>query len=334
MFDFSINLKGASAYMNSPDIRPEFLRYYSAASSRSYLKKRYTALQAGDPAMQSYENACPFMYYLEHGETYFAQARSAPISLQPVLLFYGIVQLLKACLLSINPDYPDSSSVLAHGVTARKRKKQQYSFLLDEVKIQKMGLGPYMAKYMFQIKDLSFEKFSMETLLREIPEMQEVFGKRSFSPLIFLSGQKYHISSNILDSFQMSSLRLGSFLSVRLRQNVSFLENAEHTEELVLCLEAKPNPNSQAPIRYHSHNKEWQLSLQKESAAYLLPELLIHYLILYNLSMICRYETEWWSELLKMMPTEDYPSILSYLSIAKEKIPFLIEQWLQKEPGN
>ena len=317
--------------MNSSDIRPEFLRYYSASSSRNYLKKRYTALGLGDPGMHSYENACPFMYYLEHGETYFAQARSAPISLQPVLLFYGTVQMLKACLLSINPDYPDSSSVLAHGVTARKRKKQQYSFLLDEVKIQKMGLGPYMADLMFHIKDLSFEKFPMETLLREIPEMQDVFEKKTFSSLTHSTDQQYRISSKILDSFQMSSLRLGSFLSGRLRQAVSFRDTEEGTKDLLLCLETKPDPNSQAPIRFHCQAKEWQLSLQKHSAAYLLPELLIHYLVLYNLSMICRYETEWWTELLKMMPNEDYPAILGYLSIAKEKIPFLIQQWLQRE---
>ena len=56
---------------------------------------------------------------------------------KPMLLFYGMGQLFKACLLTIDPNYPESTSVLAHGVTTRKRKKQGYQFLEDEVKIQK-----------------------------------------------------------------------------------------------------------------------------------------------------------------------------------------------------
>ena len=47
--------------------------------------------------------------------------------------------------------------------------------------------------------------------------------------------------------------------------------------------------------------------------AYMLPELISHYLILYNLSMIARYETEWWSELLKTTPNDDYPILFNSL---------------------
>ena len=45
----------------------------------------------------------------------------------------------------------------------------------------------------------------------------------------------------------------------------------------------------------------------------MLPELISHYLVLYNLSMIARYETEWWSELLKTTPNDDYPTIIQFL---------------------
>ena len=60
--------------------------------------------------------------------------------IQPILLFYGFVHLIKACLLQQDPCYPENTSVFAHGVTTRKRKKQQYEFLKDEVKFQKNGL--------------------------------------------------------------------------------------------------------------------------------------------------------------------------------------------------
>ena len=55
---------------------------------------------------------------------------------------------------------------------------------------------------------------------------------------------------------------------------------------------------------------------------------MVHYLLLYNLSMIARYETEWWSELTKMMPNKDYPFIKTFLDITLQKSPFLIYEYL------
>ena len=51
----------------------------------------------------------------------------------------------------------------------------------------------------------------------------------------------------------------------------------------------------------------------------ILPELLIHYLLLYNLSMISRYETDWWYDLLGSYSSEDYPFIYQFLSISAQK---------------
>src|SRR6476620_4268203 len=102
--------------------------------------------------MKSYQNCYPFIYYLEHAKTYYEQANIAPLSIKPILVFYGFSQLLKACLLTIDPNYPESTALLAHGVTTRKRKKQQYEFLKDEVKVQKNGLLPCVADKLFQIK--------------------------------------------------------------------------------------------------------------------------------------------------------------------------------------
>src|SRR5690625_7267275 len=86
-----------------------------------------------------------------------------------------MVHLVKACLLTIRPGYPESTSLLAHGVTARKRKKKNYSYMEDEVKIQHNGLFPYMAAHLLSSKSIPFEKISMEALLSLIPEMLPLF---------------------------------------------------------------------------------------------------------------------------------------------------------------
>ena len=99
---------------------------------------------------------------MEHAQIYYKQAADSPLLIQPILLFYGFVHLIKACLLTIDPNYPENTSVLAHGVSTRKRKKQQYEFLKDEVKFQKNGLFPCMLENMFNIKHLEGDKINHE----------------------------------------------------------------------------------------------------------------------------------------------------------------------------
>ena len=53
--------------------------------------------------------------------------------------------------------------------------------------------------------------------------------------------------------------------------------------------------------------------------------------ILYNLSMIARYETEWWMELLKNRTTEDYPFILAFITLTTEKGPSLLGELLENK---
>lgn len=62
-----------------------------------------------------------------------------------------------------------------------------------------------------------------------------------------------------------------------------------------------------------------------------LPEILSHFLLLYNLSMICRYEAEWWGEVLFSFSSNDRPFIDTFLSCVQEKTPMLVEKLLYSE---
>ena len=55
-----------------------------------------------------------------------------------ILWFYPII---KACMLTIDPNYPESTSVTCSWSDNKEKKKTTiYGFLQDEVKIQKNGL--------------------------------------------------------------------------------------------------------------------------------------------------------------------------------------------------
>ncbi|WP_081799487.1 YaaC family protein [Neobacillus jeddahensis] len=303
-----------------------FSCFFSAEYCQRYLKSCYQKGNIDQPEQKSYENCYAFLYYLEHGKIYYEQANTSPLILKPILLFYGLVHLIKACILTVDPSYPETTAVLAHGVSTRKRKKQNYLFFQDEVKIQKNGLFPFMSKKMFHMKQLEGEKVIMEELLQLIPELNELFflleGKKTFIPLQ-KQGEQLSIPETILDHFHMTEGRFKEFFASKCKNEVdfsneglSFLMNEKHLHGI-------------SPLTYHLGDQSYQVPLNKGDF-FNFPELLAHYLLLYNLSMIARYETEWWSELTKMMPNRDYPFIHSFLNITLQKGPFLIYQFLMR----
>jgi len=300
--------------------------FFSAEYCQQYLKHHYQKSNVAQAEQKSYENCYAFLYYLEHGKIYYEQAEKSPLIIKPLLLFYGFVNLIKACILTVDPTYPETTAVLAHGVSTRKRKKQNYLFFHDEVKLQKNGLFPYMSERLFHMKQIDGEKIIMEELLQLIPELTDLFfrveKKKVFERLPF-KGELLDVPETVLDYYQMTEHRFKEFLKSKFGCELEFALG-----ELAFQKNAEiVSPNS--PLRFHMEENVWMLSLQKGKFFHF-PELLIHYLLLYNLSMIARYETEWWSELTKMMPNRDYPFIHSFLQITLKKGPFLIYQYLMK----
>ena len=303
--------------------------FHSASTTQQYLKKNYRNRQTGQEDADSFNNCVPFIYYLENGETYYQQAMHVPLAIQPILLFYGYVQLIKACLLVVDPAYPSSSALLAHGVTTRKRKKQHYSFLQDEVKIQRNGLFSHMAEVMFHMKHLDGEKISMKHLLSEIPEMAPAysfFRLQKYYPLQEINNRQYRTPSSLLDSLHKTAEGLQNYLNKEGQANSYKVQ--EEKDNLLIYTEKKLSVNRSSPFRFNASDSTFQISGSKETRTHRMEEMLIHYLLLYNLSMIARYETEWWLDLLKTAPNEDYPLISQFLNISLFKGPFLISEFL------
>ncbi|MDQ0228660.1 YaaC family protein [Metabacillus niabensis] len=303
------------------------LSYQSTQTIQKRLDNIYQHLHINNSNQLSYDNCYRFVYFLKHGENFFMQANQSPHAIQPMLLFYGLSQLIKACLLILDPEYPSSSTVLSHGVSSRKRKKQHYLFLNDEVKVQRNGLFPHIATKLYNIKHLEIEKYSMDLLLRQIPEMNEVYQFHLEKELFLKINSSQHefvITEDISNHFHISSKRLAEILC----ENYAF-EHLPNTKDSVVTINKnsvfKYNLN---PFLYCLEDDCYYLPSTKD--AFLnLPEILVHYLLLYNLSMISRYETEWWYDLLLTAPNNDYPFILRYMEIAKKKIPFYIINFLE-----
>ncbi|WP_147536210.1 YaaC family protein [Bacillus marasmi] len=307
--------------------------FFSASFTQSFLKNCYLKQNIESAEQKSYQNCYPFIYYLEHGKIYYEQAEKSPLIIQPILLFYGFVHLIKACILTKDPSYPETTSVLAHGVSTRKRKKQQYCFLEDDVRIQKTGLFPYMSDQLFHMKQLEGDKVLMEELLTNIPELSQLFyqleGRKTFINAE-LHNNLFTLSHRVLDAFHMTENRFEDFLRGKFKGSFSVKQGAGEQIEVGYNNKKILHGNEALPFRFNILEKHYCFPLNKEGL-FQYPEMLIHYLLLYNLSMIARYETEWWSELMKMMSNNDYPFIQAFLEVTIHKGPFLVYQYLTNQ---
>lgn len=299
----------------------------SQQTAQRYLNDCYKQLDGIDTTVKSFENSQPFIHYLDHGVRFYENGKSMETLLQPMLFFYGMVHILKAVLLTVRPNYPETTAVLAHGVSSRKRKKKDYTFLKDEVKIQHNGLYPYFTHYLLGIKESPFEKITMERLLALIPEMTSMFtfhqqDKMTAVGRFDTSHLKFPVS--LLDSYHLTA---NAFIK-RIKRYLPAIQHTEtHGAVIDIYLDAPFKPTHNSPFFTETNGSAIYFPIHREN---FLPisEIMIHYLLLYNLSMLCRYESQWWGELLTAKPDADYPFIKAFLKITSEKIPNLLEELL------
>ncbi|WP_188456200.1 YaaC family protein [Virgibacillus oceani] len=303
--------------------RQSFYTYLlSQETGHGYLHHCYQKLNGIDADTKSYENCSAFLYYIDHGNRFFANAKQLDTLLQPLLMFYGTTHLLKACLLTKRPNYPESTAILAHGVSTRKRKKKQYTFMQDEVKPQHNGLFSYVSKHLYSLDHMPFEKIKMRDLLTLIPEMNDLFRYNGDERLVTIgeiNTAALHFPTDLLDSYHLTKNAFVKRITPHLPTISNITVDGNHIHVKLM----KPLKNPAGPFVFHLDNNEIYFPKHRENFI-TIPEVLVHYLVLYNLSMISRYETEWWGELLATKADVDYPFIKQFLNVTAWKMPLLL----------
>jgi hypothetical protein len=225
---------------------PHALRRLQQAYDSYYEKKEANKL--------AYNNTFKMIYFLKQGKSYFQTAEQSERMVQPLLLFYGSTALLKALLLFKDAHYPRTTAVLQHGLTTRKKKKKDYQFLDDEIKIQKEGFVPHFSKNYLQSPLVIHQKYRAGQLLSCLPEVREEL--------------------RALD---------------------------------ITVPSGRPSDDGSAAE---------------------LHKLVIYQMLLYMLSMICRYDTEVWGDLLFTFTSSDMYIIDRFLQLTQIQFPYYILQHL------
>ena len=175
-----------------------------------------------------------------------------------------------------------------------------------------------MLENMFNIKHLEGDKATMNELLQHIPELNSLFlqleGKKTF---VEICNQQQSLSfpKQMIDHFHMTENRFIEFIEMKSSSTLSFKESTTNG----LLFDSTREWGKTIKIQFRGGHFCFPLL---KGELFTFPEIIFHYLLLYNLSMIARYETEWWSELIKTMPNKDYPFIVQFLNITSKKVLF------------
>ena len=113
--------------------------------------------------------------FIKQGKEYYTQAEKANSNVSPLLYYYGMLNLVKAYILSRDPytiipkvGKKISSSNLSHGVSAGDKIKQAYSIHVENIELQNNGIFCHFYKLLTGNKISSLDK-SQKKNSRHLP---------------------------------------------------------------------------------------------------------------------------------------------------------------------
>lgn len=336
----------------SPDkyIWDEFLYLENELVAKDFLTQKYKAQGTPQAEHISFRNVYDFISYLKQARNSFLSIKNNSLWIQPLLLYYGMMGLLKAFTLTIDTNYPQNSTVLRHGLSTRKRKRSPFRFSQDEIRIQKEGLFPHVAN-LLGVSIATGEIYTVRDLLGMLPDLQtmyqRIFRQRSLVP-IYLSdekhsfndvGMKWEIEETVFDDLHLTPQSFIAKLNTQSTSSRFCLASVQnqHNRVQMMWIDSKVphvnhwNKGFNHPWFMHDKKGNYYLWLSNNCPIRPLPEHFIFYLLLFSLSMLCRYDPPLWGELMDHHGSEESILIAQLLSTATRKFPQLILELLYEE---
>jgi hypothetical protein len=135
------------------------------------------------------------------------------------------------------------------------------------------------------------------------------------------------LSGEAADLLHMSSDRFEEYINSMFSSKMKM--ELKGTNNYHILLNEQLQPFNCFPLHYHFAEDTYFFPVERDLLQMpVLNEMMVHYVLLYNLSMISRYDTEWWSELFHTYTSHELPFINQFLSVTALKIPYLFGQLL------
>lgn len=325
-----------------------FIYFETEPTVRKFLEDRYQHLEEGDPKALAYRNAYKMIYLSKQAREFFQSGVNSSLLVRPLLLYYGMVNLAKMLILSYDPLYPSHTKLLAHGITTRKLKKGDYVFLEDEVKIQKDGLLPHLMTILTGSNPR--ESYKIKELISLIPELLHTYNKlyqeevllpvyipdevdtKLFRTTLYLPLSILESTGLLLETFVawLNQFNQGSdyFTAGEIYEQQHIFKLYWHQQEGLHLFDA-PNGFSNPIFVRDMMGKNYFWTRPEKRL--ILPEITVHFLIMYILGMLCRYDGDLWGELHFSFYSQDLYLIHEFIHTSPRKYPNLILNLLFNE---
>jgi hypothetical protein len=257
-------------------------------------------------------------FSMQSAKEYYQSSNSVTLLTKPLLIFYGMVALSKALFIA---NYLKKSPSTGHGLESPKDNfEAEFSNISTMVK--KDGTFPQF-HCCYSKQTLCGIKFTLKELLSIAPdvktEYEAVFKKKSNSIDMKKDRYGYHlIDSDGLEKYD-------SIIQKLLRLNVSGVDSYKNTQpqNIGKGIWIYNLPDNLPIIRCLSGKECLQLSLRNDCDLYI-PEMSVHYLIMYLLGMASRYYPKEWGEITEGKKSGNIYVIKKFLEITERKFPNLI----------
>ncbi|MGZ4032608.1 MAG: YaaC family protein [Tumebacillaceae bacterium] len=324
-----------------------FVYFENEQTSSEFLKSRYEQ-QGLDQVQKLVYNATPkFIFAIKQAREYYRAAEACDILTKPLLLYYGMMALSKALITTRNPDYPSTTSVLKHGLSTRKLKRDEYQFADDEVRVQKDGIFNVLHQTLNGPLFENQHRFRMKELLAVIPELTHAY-QRLYGPaqVCSLDVCKMEAGSELgaleqprhlwqiprtfvagSDKTKEELLELLNRHGEERRSRFAFPEGQDDAGMLRVLVEMEDEHH---PLLLRDFSGQPHLRFPHEGDL-VIPEISVHYMVMFVLGMLCRYETERWGEMILTFASHDTFLINEFLNVSMRKFPNLILDELCQE---
>lgn len=335
-----------------------FIYFENEPVSKNFLQERYDSLGYAENAHRlAFQNTEKLIYYIKQAREYYHTARNSHILVQPLLYYYGMVSLIKALFISYDPFYPRNTKMLSHGITTRKIKSKNYVFHDDEMKVQKEGMLPFLFDILLHYPnptpdmEITYEKYRVKHLLSLLPELSDaylrLFGEETQIPIIVSEKINFtspattlYLPEVVLDRYHLTYPSFVSYLNQLQTGTSYFMENntplttgniirIDWVHEKYVHVDDSPN-GFENPLFKQDYKGHFYLSFLREKRL-MLPEEVVHFMLMYSLGMLCRYETDLWGDMHFSFSSEDTYIINEFLHASARKFPNCILNLLMNE---
>ncbi len=273
-------------------------------NARQFLKKQFTL-----PDDTLIETAKSFAFTMKTAREYFESADRVSLLTQPLLLFYGMTALSKVLFTATHGIESPSKG---HGLEPPKPT----NFEELSTKVKKDGTFPQF-HCCYSKEKLFRRKFMMKELLSLVPEIkveyETVYDEKSRVLKILRTQNRIYLVDSEIEKYTNLA-----------RDLKGFFPEITHVGETEIGICLLSYATEIPSIRAVSGEKYFVLPLRRHNQNLILPEMSVHFLIMYLLGMISRYRPKEWGETIQGEKTGEIYIIQKFLETVTRKFPNLI----------